>query len=440
LRQNKHANPTRATRGEICAWAAYDIANSTYGTIVSTAVYNAYFISEVAGGIAGMERGLATLILTLIISGASLLIVLTAPVIGAIADATASKKVLLFYATGLCVIATATLSLPGPGMFFFATPVLLTATVAFGTAEDLIAAFLPELASKDDLGKISALGWAAGYIGGMFSLGACFTYIQWAQAQGQFSSQYVPFVMVMCATFYGLASTPTFIFLKERARPDPSAVGQDHVKVGFNRLLETIKHARHYQDLFNFLLALFVYSCGTTTITHLASVYAQEVMQFKLLDSVELILVVNLTAAIGAAIFGFVQDRMGSIKTLAITLSIWVVAILLAMVSRTKLEFWISANLIGIALGASGSVGRALVAQLSPKGRSGEFLGLWGLAVKLATACGALSFGLATFLTGNNYRLGLATTLGFFLLGLFLLTRVNQQRGQLAAETGGPTV
>src|SRR5262249_11057456 len=149
----------------------------------------------------------------------------------------------------------------------------------------------------------------------IFSLGSCFAYIVWAKDHGQTSEQYVPVVLVICALFYTLASLPTFIFLKERAKPDPAAVGQNHIKVGFARLLGTIKHVRLYRDLFNFLLALFVYSCGTTTIIHLASVYAQEVMHFEMVDSVTMILVVNLTAAIGAAIFGQLQDRFGSIKT-----------------------------------------------------------------------------------------------------------------------------
>jgi MFS transporter, UMF1 family len=426
--------PDRPTRGEICAWAAYDIANSTYGTVVATAIYNAYFVSVVAGRAPGMNNGLATLSLTAVISVASLVVVFSAPVIGAIADATASKKLLLACSTGICVLATAALSLAGPGMLSVAIPVLLIATVAFGTGEDLIAAFLPELATKDDMGRISAFGWAAGYVGGIFSLGSCFAFIRWAQAHGQSSEQYVPVAMVMCALFYGLASLPTFIFLRERAKPDPAAIGQNHIKVGFDRLLGTVKHLQHYRDLFNFLLALFVYSCGTTTIIHLASVYAQEVMHFEMVDSVTMILVVNLTAAIGAAVFGYIQDRLGSIKTLAITLGIWVLAISIAIVSQNKSEFWIAANLIGVALGASGSVGRALVAQFSPEGRSGEFLGLWGLSVKLATACGALTFGLVTVLTHNNYRLGLVSTLTFFVVGLLLLFRVDEKRGELAAQ------
>lgn len=148
-----------------------------------------------------------------------------------------------------------------------------------------------------------------------------------------------------------------------------------------------------------------------------------------------MILVVNLTAAIGATIFGYVQDRIGSVKTLMITLSIWMVAITVAAAARDKPQLWIAANLVGIAMGSTGSVGRALVGQFAPRGRSGEFLGLWGVAVKLATAVGALSFGAMLWLTHNNYRVAILFTLLFFIGGMLMLSRVNEERGILAAST-----
>ncbi len=206
-------------------------------------------------------------------------------------------------------------------------------------------------------------------------------------------------------------------------------------KTGFKRLQTTITHARHYRDLFRFLITLFLYSCGTTTIFHLASVYAQEVIKFTALDSIIMILVVNVTAAIGALCFGFVQDRIGAVKTLMITLSIWTVAIGFAAAAQNKPQLYVAAILVGIAMGSTGSVGRALVSQFAPKGRSGEFLGLWGVAVKLATAVGAISFGAILWLTENNYRVAIVFTIVFFVAGLAMLTRVNEKRGMLAAST-----
>lgn len=423
-----------AKRSEICAWAMYDVANSTYATVVATAVYNAYFVKTIAGPDASGGHGLGTLLLTVIICIAALMVVITAPVLGTIADATAQKKKLLLVSTICCVIATGSLSLVGPGNYVPAMILLIIANFTFGTGEDFIASFLPELATKKDMGKISAFGWGAGYVGGLFSLGGCAAYVYWAQLHGQTSSQYVPVLMVCCAIFYATFSVPTFLFLRERAVADASIKPADYIKIGFARLQTTFSHARHYRDLFALLLTICIYSCGTTTVVHLASVYAQEALKFTASESITLILVVDITAAVGAFVFGYVQDKIGSIRTLTITLAIWTVAIFVAYHAQTKMDLWIAGNIVGLAMGASGSAGRALVGQFSPPGRSGEFLGLWGVAVKLATAIGALSFGLITFLTHSNFRVALLSTEMFFIVGLILLQTVNEERGFRAAH------
>lgn len=423
-----------ATKGEIAAWAAYDIANATYGTVVATAVYNAYFVDVICGQSAGGKELGTFLLSVVIIPVSALAIVLTAPVLGTIVDATASKKRMLFVTTTLCIFCTAALSLITPGQPWAAVIALTLANFFFGTGEDLIASFLPELSTQENMGRISSIGWGAGYVGSLIALGLCFAYFTWAKGQGQVQTEYVPFAMLICAILFFVFSLPTFIFLKERATPQPDAIGENYFAVGFSRLKHTIDHARHYRDLFNFLLALFVYSCGSTAVIHLASVYAQQVLHFTASDSVVMILVVSVTAAIGAGVFGMIQDRIGTIKTLVITLSIWTVATIIACMATEKMHLWIAANFVGIAMGATGSAGRALVGQFSPKGRSGEFLGLWGMAHKLATCVGAVTFGAVTYLSGNNYRLALLSCGVFFVSGIFLLFRVNEKRGRLAGQ------
>lgn len=424
----------KASRREIMAWASYDIANSTYATVVATAVYNAYFTNVVAGGSASAAAaGNGARLLTVAISVAALLIVVSAPVLGSMADATASKKKLLFISTFICIVATASLSLVGPGQWLPGLVLLIIANASFGTAEDFVASFLPELSTKEEMGRISALGWAAGYVGGLFSLGACAAFVYFASHHGIPNTQYVPMIMVAVAAFYALASLPTFLILKERAKPDPSVKPSEYLTVGFRRLFDTLKQARRYQDLFAILLTICVYTCGTGTVVHLASVYAQQTLHFSEMDSLIMILMVDLTAVIGAFAFGYIQDKVGSIKTLAVTLVIWSIAIILAYFAKTKMDLWIAGDVVGIAMGASGSAGRALVGRFSPHGRSGEFLGLWGVAVKLATAIGAIWFGLITYVTDNNFRVAMLSTILFFVVGLFLLLRVNEQRGIDAA-------
>ena len=431
----QHFETTKtAGKGEILSWAMYDFANSAYTTIVATTIFNPYFVKEVAGPSSGLPPGQGTFLLTLSICVSSLLVVLSAPVIGTIADANACKKKLLFVATTACVICTALLCFVGKGDYTLALILLTIANLAYGTAEDLVAAFLPEIAAREDMGKVSAYGWTVGYVGGLSTLGICMLYINWAKGHGADAGVYVPVTMLITAGFYLLGALPTFLFLKERATPDLGAKGKNPVSVGFQRLRLTIKHAAHYSDLFRFLLSLLAFTSGTATVISLAAVYAQEVMGFTTSDSIIMIFVVNITAAIGAFSMGFVQDKIGSVRTLVIALCMWMVATVGAYFCTEKTWFWALANLIGLAIGASGSAGRALVGLFSPPGRSGEFFGLWGLSGKMATAIGPLSFGLVTLMTGNNYRLALLSSTLFFLAGLLILLTVNETRGREAAH------
>jgi len=420
-----------ASRLEIWAWAMFDFANSSYTTVVTTAIFNAYFVKTVASN---FELSTATLCLTCSLAVANLLVVLTAPVVGAIADAFAVKKRFLLFSTLACVACTAGLSLVHQGDVALAMTLLVFSNFAFGTSENLIAAFLPEIATAEKMGRISAFGWTLGYVGGIAVLGACLAYVTWAQKAGQTPAQFVPVTMLFVAAIFLLASSPTFIWLKERARA--SAVHSSFSKIArgaFKHVVSTIGDARKHRDLFTFLLSLLCYSCGSTTVVALAAVYAEQVMGFKTNESIILIMVVNVTAAIGAFIFGFIQDKVGSVRTLAITLVLWAVAIFIAYVTTDKNGFWCAANIMGIAMGASASAGRALVGQLSPAGRSAEFFGLWGLSVKLSAIIGPMTYGMVTYLSGSNYRLALLSTLTFFILGLIVVLFVDEKRGRAQA-------
>jgi len=178
---------------------------------------------------------------------------------------------------------------------------------------------------------------------------------------------------------------------------------------------------------------LAVYHAGIQTVVVLATVYAQQVMGFGTVESLWLILVVNITAAAGALAFGHLQDRIGSVPALALALVLWLVAGGLAWAAEGQAQFWVAANLIGIAMGASQSAGRALVGRFSPAGRTAEFFGLWGVAVKLAAIIGPLGYGLLSFVTGGDHRTALLSTLAFFAIGLLLLRGIDERRGMVAA-------
>lgn len=421
-----------ASRREIFAWAMYDFANSGYTTVVLTAVFNAYFVGVVAASGAN-GKGVATLLWTVAMAITNLLVLLSAPVLGAIADHGAHKKRFLALTTVGCVLFTALLGLVGRGDIVLGMTLVIVATFMFSSGEDFIAAFLPEISSPKNIGRISGYGWSLGYVGGLLVLGMCLVYIKWAQAHGDEAARYVPVTMWITAVMFALAAAPTFLWLRERAIAQPLAAGENYWRIGFTRVRHTLTHARHYKDLFRFLITLAVYYCGINAVIVLAAIYAQQVMGFTMQENIFLILVVNITAAVGAFGFGMIQDRLGSVRTLAVTLVIWIAALVLAYFIDSRGGFWVVANMVGIALGASQSAGRALVGQFSPPARSAEFFGLWGLAGKLAAVIGPLTYGLVTYVSVGNHRLALLTTAVFFVAGFLLLLTVDERRGRAAA-------
>ena len=227
-------------RRELWAWAMYDFANSGYTTVVITAVFSAYFVGIVAG-----NAPWATFAWTLALSVSYALVMVTAPLIGAWADAHASKKKLLWLTTLGCVGFTATLYFASPGALVLAIAALVLSNTFFGTGENLIAAFLPELARPRALGRVSGWGWSLGYVGGLVSLGASLAYISWAQDAGQGAADFVPVTMLITAAIFALASLPTLLMLRERATPQPDRTARS----AWMQVRHTLGHLERLSDL-----------------------------------------------------------------------------------------------------------------------------------------------------------------------------------------------
>jgi UMF1 family MFS transporter len=198
------------------------------------------------------------------------------------------------------------------------------------------------------------------------------------------------------------------------------------------RIRETLTHARRYRDLRKFLLCILFYQAGITAVVALAAIYAEQAMKFTMQQTITLILVVNVTAAIGAFGFGYLQDAIGHVRALAITLLGWIVMVVLAGFSEASFSFWIAANLAGLCMGSSQAAGRAVVGYLAPPARLAEFFGLWGLAVKAASIFGPLTYGAVEWL-GGSHRLAIFVTGLYFVAGLALLRGIDVERGRAAA-------
>ena len=412
---------------EVFGWAMYDFANSGYTTVVITAIFNAWFVSAIAA-----NAPWATFAWTAALALSYAAIIATAPFVGAWADMHSAKKRVLAWTTAGCVFFTAALALPGPGDVALAIVFIVLSNFFFGTGENITAAFLPELARGPAMGKVSGWGWSLGYLGGLLSLGLCLAWVSHAQAAGQSAAQFVPVTMLITAALFVLASAPTFLLLRERAKPQAPTAGNPW-RAAYARVGETLKQAVRYRDLRRLLICIVFYQAGIQTVVALAAIYAQQALGFSTQDTIVLILIVNVTAAVGAFAFGHVQDRLGHIATVALTLVGWIVMTLIAWQSETRASFWVAANIAGVCLGSSQSAGRAMVAYLSPPGRNAEFLGLWGLAVKLSSILGPMTYGAVSWMSGGDHRLAMLVTGGFFLIGLFILFGIDIARGRQAA-------
>lgn len=413
---------------EVFGWAMYDFANSGYTTVVITAVFAAYFVGGIAQG-----APWAAFAWTVALSISYAIVMLTMPAIGAWADLRAAKKRVLVIVTIACVAGTAALALTprlaGPFAVAMAMGLVIVSNTFYSYGESLTGAFLPELATADGMGKVSGWGWGFGYIGGMLALGLCLAYVLWSQARGLPAAHFVPVTMLITAAIYGAAACVTFALLPERALPQ--ARGAD--RSAWQQLRDTFREARAYRDFMWLLACTVCYQGGVAVAITLAAIYAEQVIGFVPSETMVLIFVLNIAAALGAFGFGYLQDRIGHRRSLAGTLVAWIAVCLIAASVSTKGGFWWAATIAGLAMGSSQSAGRAMTGILAPPRQLAEFFGLWTFATRLASIVGPLSYGAITWATGGNQRIAILSTTVLFVGGLLLLLPIDMRRGREAA-------
>lgn len=413
---------------EVFGWAMYDFANSGYTTVVITAVFAAYFVGGIAKG-----ADWATFAWTAALSISYAIVMLTMPSLGAYADLRAAKKKLLAIFTIGCVLSTAALAFAGPGSVALAFVLIVISNTFFSYGESMTAAFLPELAQPEGMGKVSGWGWSFGYFGGMLALGICLAYVIWAGKQGIKADSFVPITMLITAAIYGAAAMVTFRLLKERAVPNPTAMAQGGMKASLMQLKKTFNDAKRYPDFVWLLLCAVFYQGGVAVAITLAAIYAEQVIGFVQQETMVLIFVLNFAAAAGAFGLGYVQDRIGHKRALGLTLVGWMLTCIIAALTTSKGMFWYAAALAGLCMGSSQSAGRAMAGMLAPPKQVAEFYGLWTFATRLASIIGPLSYGAITWMTGGNQRISIASTAVLFVVALVVLQRINMARGRAAA-------
>ena len=362
-----------AGKGEIFAWCWYDFSNSAFVTVVVTVVGGVFFTQLVCGGAEWAEFLWGSAL-----SASAAVAMLAGPFLGRWADRRASKKPLLIGLTLLCVAATSLMGLPVWGVAAV-TGLVVAANATFLLGENLVAAFLPELAPPGKRGKVSAYGWGFGYLGGLASLGLALWILSGAEGSARK-------VFPAVAGFMLLTAFPTMLFLRERAQPGRKAVTEPDWRAVWNTV-------RGRPDLRRLLLGLGASLTGLSAVVGFASIYATKEIGFTLEDTVKLFVVLQVAAVVGALVTGPWQDRCGAKPVLLSALGVWVLVSAGAWLSRSAESFYAVAALAGLGMGWLQSAGRAAVAEITPQGQQGEVFGLWGFAGKLAGIVGPLAFG-----------------------------------------------
>lgn len=427
---NRSNPPTRPL--EILAWAMFDFANSSYTTIIVTVGFSVYFTRLVAAPGRGdflWGAGLGV---------SNLIVLLLSPVVGAIADDSGRKKWFLAVSYLTCVAGTALLWFVAPGRSGLGVALLVVSFMGFSFGENLAGAFLPEISTPATVGRISGFGWGFGYFGGLVSL----LLVQPLLAGG-FEPQNLGnlrLAWLVTALFFLLAGLPTFLFLRERApRHDRALLA--YVRAGFARLAATAAAVRHFTELVQFLAVYFVYYAGLASVVAFAGIYAVGSLGFTFAQLTVLFILLQLSAAGGAFLFGWVQDSIGAVRTIRITLGIWILVCLAAFACVPGRElvagldgkeaFWGVALFAGLGIGSLQSASRGLVGLFSPVAKSGEFFGFWGLAGKAAYMVGPFVFGAIS--SASSQRVAMLSTTAFFALGLVGMSFIDEARGRRAA-------
>lgn len=411
-------------RREIVGWAMFDFANSAYTTIVVTVAYSIYFTKLVAPGAS------ADFLWGIGVWASNLIVLLGSPALGAMADESGRKKRLLAATWLACVAGTAALWFVLPGSVVLGLALFAVSNVAYSFGENLCAAFLPEIATPATMGRVSGFGWGLGYLGGLGSLLLVLPLVKPGFTVANLGN--LRLAWVGTALFFLVAALPTFLFLRERATPGPRRSLAGYARQGFARLAVSARSLGHFRELARFLAVFFVYSCGLMAVIAFAAIYAERTLGFTGAEIIGLFLALQISAAVGAALFGWIQDRLGAPRTIDLALWLWVAVSAGAFLARSKPVFWAVAMTAGLGIGSLQASSRALVGLLAPRSKSAEFFGFWGLASRAGYMVGPLLFGAISSGTGSQ-RTAIAVNGAFFLLGLLGMRKVDQARGRQAA-------
>ena len=436
----------RSTRRERIAWYLYDFGNSAYAAVVLLAIYSAYFQGEVVGGPEGSRLwGYAVGI-------AMLFVAVTAPVLGTIADFSGAKKrFLLIYTTISCVF-TAALFFVGAGDVVTGMVFFIIAEIGYRSSQVFYNALLPEIATDEDIGRISGNGWAIGSAGGIICLVIILILITTIGG-----NLIIRLSFFITAIYFALSAAPLFLWLRERAEPQPLPAGENYLSLAFKRLGETIRAVSQYREFLKFMVAFLIYNDGIIMALDFAAILGAVLYGMEQEQLIIFMIIVQVTSVAGAYLFGILTDRISAKRSLVISLVLMIAAVvwmfyneaLAGVLYKDSLTgFFFIGALAGFALTGVQSVSRASVGMFTPHGKSAEFYGFFAIAGRTSSFIGPAVYGVLaaelaylfieqgqppTIAEAQGLRYALISIIAFLGIGLLLLGFVNERKARQRA-------
>lgn len=418
----------------INAWCMYDWANSAFMTTVTTALFPVFFRSIAIN--AGLHDHDATAYWGYTSSIALVLVALTAPLLGATADHTGGKKRYLGVFAAVGILFTALLVVIGEDTWFLAAVLYVIAACGFAGGNVFYDSLLPHVARGGDIDRVSARGFALGYLGGGILLVINVLWIMRPEAFGMPDAAFAyraSFLSV--AVWWAAFSIPFF-----RRVPEPPVVrrpGAARVPVveGFSRLVATFRDIRRYRHLVLFLFAYWVYTDGIGTMFRMATAYGDEI-GIEITDMITALILIQATAIPFTFLFGRLARAIGAKRSILLALAVYGAVSVSAYYMETAAHFYVLALAVATVQGGSQALSRSLFGRMVPQHKSAEFFGFYSTSSKFAGVFGPLVFGLISQAAGHS-RLSILSIIAFFIVGAILLSRVNIEEGIRAAQRDG---
>ncbi len=429
----QQAFPT-VTRRERWSWYLYDFGNSAYAAVVLLAVYSAYFQGTVVGGAEGSRLwGLS-------VGVAMLVVAVTSPFLGAIADFSAFKKRFLFFYTAMAILFTAALFFVEPGRVLIGVLFFILAEIGYRSSQVFYNALLTEIASPEERGRVSGNGWAIGTAGGVICLLIILPLIVIYD-----NTFVVRLSMVITAVFFLLAAVPIFLWLPERTPGKKVPQGENYLTIAVKQLSHTIRTAGNFKEFLKFMLAFLIYNDGVIMALDFAAIIGAVLFGLDQQLLIVFVIVVQITNVIGAYIFGLLVDKIGGKRSLYIALVLMIADVIWLYFNQTQVGFFLIGAVAGVAMAGVQSVSRTMVSFFSPPGQSAEFYGLFAVAGRTSSFIGPAVYGLVAaeaalwyqaqgqdivLAEQSGQRMAILTIVGFLLIGLLALTFVNEEKAK----------